>query len=66
MDEWFKFTETTFPEKYNFYSERNITNITDLDYNYAKRVCKEFFFKNWVSTMTFMLKVVHYYWLMFL
>ena len=43
MDEWFKFTETTFPEKYNFYSELNIKNITDLDYNYAKRVCKEFF-----------------------
>ena len=42
MDEWEKFNETTLPEKEIFYSTWNIEDITDSDYNHAKRVCKDF------------------------
>ena len=38
MDEWEKFTETTLPEKEEFYSNLNIEDIADTDYMHAKRV----------------------------
>ena len=38
MDEWEKFNETSLPEKYDFYSNLNMNDITNLDQNYTKRV----------------------------
>ena len=38
MDEWEKFNETSLPEKYDFYSNLNMEDITDSDYNHAKRL----------------------------
>ena len=37
-----KINGTLLPEKEDFYSRLNITDITDADYSYAKRVCKNF------------------------
>ena len=41
MDDWRKFNETSLPEKEDFYSDLNMEDITDVDYEHAKRVCKE-------------------------
>ena len=46
MDDWEKFNEATLPEKEEFYSNFNIEDISDADYAYAKRVCKDFEKKN--------------------
>ena len=45
-DKWKKFNETSLPEKYDFYSNLNIEDIKDSDYNHAKRVCNDFQIKN--------------------
>ena len=42
MGDWEKFNE-----KEDFYSHLNMEDITDADYMYAKRVCKDFEIKNW-------------------
>ena len=42
MDDWGKFNETSLPVKENFYSHLNMEDITDADYSWAKRVCKNF------------------------
>ena len=42
MEKWEKFNETPLSEKEEFYSNLNLEDITDADYMYAKRVCKEF------------------------
>ena len=36
------FNETTLPEKEKLYSNLNMEEITDADYMYGKRVCKDF------------------------
>ena len=41
MDEWKKFNETSLPEKEDVYSHLNIEDITDADYAYGKRICKD-------------------------
>ena len=46
IDKWEKFNETTLPEKEEFYGNLNMEDITDADYMYAKRVCKDFEIKN--------------------
>ena len=46
MDDWAKFNERSLPEKEDFYSHLNIEDITDADYEHAKRVCKNFEIKN--------------------
>ena len=46
MDDWEKFNETLLPEKEDFCSLLSIEDITDADYAYAKRVCKDFEIKN--------------------
>ena len=46
MDEWEKFNETLFPRKEDFYSNLNMEDIKDSDYNHAKRVCKKSEIKN--------------------
>ena len=42
MDSWEKFDETTLPHKKYFYSELNLEDITDKDYNHAQKVFDEF------------------------
>ena len=42
MDDWKKFNETLSPGKEDFYSNLNLENIKDSNYNHAKRVCKGF------------------------
>ena len=46
MDEWEKFTETSLPEKEEFYSNLNMAEITDKDSVHAKRVSRDFEIKN--------------------
>ena len=46
MDHWQKPNETL-PENKDFYSQLNIEDITDADYEHAKRVCKGFEIKHW-------------------
>ena len=46
MDGWEKSNEISLPEKEEFYSNLNMTDITDADYLRAKRVCKGFKIKN--------------------
>ena len=57
VGEWDKFNEVSLPKKEEFYSSLNMEDITDSEYNYAKRVCNHF---------EIILKVIHNYWLMFL
>ena len=42
MDVWENFNETSLLEKEDFYSHLNMEDITDADYVYAKKVCKDF------------------------
>ena len=42
MDDWEKVDETSLPEKYKFYSNLSIQDITDADYMHAKKVCEDF------------------------
>ena len=37
MDSWERFDETSLPDKEAFYSSLNIEDITDDDYNHAKK-----------------------------
>ena len=46
MYEWEKFNETLLPIKEDFYSNLNIEDITDSDYNHAKSVFKDFEIKD--------------------
>ena len=64
MDEWEKFNETSLLEKEEFYSNLNMEDITNADYLHAKRVC--ILCKIYVNITIFILKVIHYFWLMFL
>ena len=40
--DWKKFNETSLSGKEDFYSHLNMEDITDAEYAYAKRVCKDF------------------------
>ena len=40
MDDWEKFNEIKLPRKQEFYSNVDMEEITDADYIYGKRVCK--------------------------
>ena len=46
MDEWEKFNETSLPEKEEFCSILNMTDVTDAAYMHAQRVYKDFEIKN--------------------
>ena len=46
MDDCENFGETSLPEKEEFYTKLNTKYIADLDYNHAKRICKDFEIKN--------------------
>ena len=64
MDEWERFNETSLREKEEFYSNLNMEDITNADYLHAKTVC--ILCKIYVNITIFILKVIHYFWLMFL
>ena len=42
MDSWNRFSETSLPDKKDFYSCLNMENSTDIDYRHSMRVFKEF------------------------
>ena len=46
MDDWEKCSETSLPEKEDFYSHLNMEDITDDYYANAKRVCKDLEIQN--------------------
>ena len=46
IDSWERFDETSFLDKVASYSSLNMEGITSVDYRHAKRVYKEFKFKN--------------------
>ena len=46
MDSWERFDENTIPPKEAFYSELNLENITDKDYEHVKKVWEAFQIKN--------------------
>ena len=46
MGDWEKFSETSLPEKEDFYSHLNMEDIIHADYMITKRVCKEFEINN--------------------
>ena len=49
MNDWEKLNETLLPEIEDFYSHLNMEDITDTDYELAKRVCKDFEIKDLVG-----------------
>ena len=46
MDEWEKFNGTSLPEKEEFCSNLNMTDVTDAAYMHAQRIYKDFEIKN--------------------
>ena len=46
MDSWERYNENTIPPKEAFYSELNLENITDKDYEHVKKVWETFEIKN--------------------
>ena len=46
MDDWENFSESSLPEKEDFYSHLNMEIITDADYVHTKRVSKDCEIKN--------------------
>ena len=56
MDEWKKFNEAKFAEKEQFCRKLNVEIITDADFIYAKRVCKDFEIRNLGKYHDFYLK----------
>ena len=46
MDNWEKFSKTSFPEKEDFISHLDMEDITDGDYKHTKKVCKDFKIKH--------------------
>ena len=65
MDSWERLNETSLPDKEAFYSNLNMEDITDVDYNHAKIVFKSLINKNlgdyhdlYVQSDTLLLAVV--------
>ena len=61
MDNWAKFHETALPEKEKFCSNSNLEDITDPEYMYAKRVCKDFEIKVFEQYHDLKLEVMYYF-----
>ena len=61
MDDWAKFHETALPEKEKFCSNSNLEDITDPEYMYAKRVCKDFEIKVFEQYHDLTLEVMYYF-----
>ena len=39
MNDWKNYSNTSLPEKEDFYSDLNVEDIIDADYTHAKRIC---------------------------
>ena len=46
MDNWNKFNETSLPSKEEFYSNLNMSNISDKEYEYANKLWNTLNIKN--------------------
>ena len=46
MDNWNKFNETSLPSKEEFYSNLNMSNISDKEYEYANKIWNTLNIKN--------------------
>ena len=46
MDNWNKFNETSLPSKEEFYSNLNMSNISDKEYEYANKIWNTLDIKN--------------------
>ena len=55
MDDGEKFSETSLPEKEDFYSHLNMEDITDAAYVHAKRVCEGLYHDLYVQSDTLLL-----------
>ena len=55
-----------YQKKNNFGGSLNMKDITDADYMYGKKVCKDFEIKDLGKYHDCILKVIHYFWLIFL
>ena len=53
-----KFDQTELPAKEHFYSILNDQDITNDDYDHAKKVWKAFKLRQWVSTMAYTLEMM--------
>ena len=67
MDIWERFYETFLPNKKAFYSELNLEDITDKDFEHAQKVQEVFEIKNlgechdlYVQSDTLLLTLLHY------
>ena len=51
MDDLEKFSDTSIPEKEDFYSHLNMEDVTNIDYTHKKRVCKDEIFRriSWLA-----------------
>ena len=54
------FNEAPLPEVYHIYSNLNMEDIADSDYNHAKRVCNDFEINNLSEYHGYYLKMIHY------
>ena len=66
MDSFEKFDQTELPAKEHFYSILNDQDITDDEYDHAKKFGRLLRLRQWVNTMTYTLEVMFYCWLMYL
>ena len=48
MDSWERFNETSLPDKKAFYSELNLEDITDKDYEHAQKVWEVSWLVSWL------------------
>ena len=66
INSWERFDENTIPPKEAFYSELNLENITDKDYEHVKQVWEAFERKNLGEYMIYMFIAIHFCFLMYL
>ena len=59
MDSWERFNETSLPPKKDFYSELNLEDISDKDYEHPKK-CLENIAQTWVNIMICMFTLIHF------
>ena len=60
MDDWEKFNEMSLPEKEDLYSHLNMEDITDADYEHAKRIYKHFEIKDLGEYHDLYVQSIHY------
>ena len=60
IDSWERFDEKTIPPKEAFYSELNLENITDKDYEHVEKLWEEFEIKVLESIITCIFNAIHF------